>query len=96
MGKAGLYGGTFPRRSRLVKQAAYANPATRCRRCGRTYAEALAKWGKQGAKWQAGHVVDGHPGSPLAPEHAFCNQGAGGRLAKARRHARDEPKSPNS
>jgi len=89
-----LYGGTFPRRSKLVRDAAYENPATRCRRCGKTYAEAVAEWGRKAAAWQAGHVVDGHAGSPLAPEHARCNAAAGGRLGNERRWTAS-PRSPN-
>jgi hypothetical protein len=86
-----LYGGTFKRRSLAVRQAAYANPKTKCRRCGLTYAEGVNLWGEERAAWQAGHVIDGHPGSPLCAEHAYCNQAAGA----AKGHHRDVP-SPNA
>lgn len=91
-----LYQGSYPVRAKIVRDRANADPSTRCRRCRGTYAEAKAKWGAKGAAWQAGHVVDGHPGSPLAPEHAYCNLAAGGRMARARDEAKREPKSPNS
>jgi hypothetical protein len=90
-----LYRGSYPRRSKAVREAAKANPNTRCWRCGKTYAEALRMWGPVKAAWQAGHVVDSHPGSPLAPEHAKCNEAAGGRLGNARRQT-VEPRSPNA
>jgi hypothetical protein len=89
-----LYRGTYARRSKSVREAALANPTTRCWRCGRTYAEGVRLWGAKGAAWQAGHVVDGHPGSPLRAEHAKCNTAAGGRLGHSRRAT--EPTSPNA
>lgn len=92
-----LYRGTYPRRARAVREAAKAKPSTRCWRCGKTYAEGLRLWGPRGAKWQAGHVVDGHPGSPLAAEHAKCNTAAGGRLGSRRRKKAERgPISPNA
>lgn len=91
------YRGTYHRMSMRVRHAAYANPATRCRRCGNTYAEAARLWGPKGAAWQAGHVIDGHPRSALAAEHARCNQAAGGRLSEARRRWRKgQLESPNA
>jgi hypothetical protein len=92
-----LYTGTYPRRAKSVRDAAWANPSTRCWRCKRTYPEAVRLWGKKAACWQAGHVVDGHPRSPLAPEHAKCNTAAGGRLGKAKQTAQGtQPVSPNA
>ena len=87
--------GTYHRRAKRIREAAYANPQARCRRCGRTYAEGLALWGKRDAAWQAGHIIDGHVGSPLAAEHARCNEEAGGRRGQERRMMR-APRSPNA
>lgn len=90
-----LYRGSYPRRSKAIREAAQQNPATRCWRCGRTYIEALRLWGPKGAAWQSGHVVDGHPGSPLAAEHARCNKRAGAKKGgEALR--RPEVLSPNA
>ena len=77
--------GTYHRRSMKVRQAARTDPTTKCWRCGRTYAEAVRLWGQKGAAWQAGHVIDSNPRSPLAPEHARCNTAAGGKLRWQRR-----------
>jgi hypothetical protein len=90
-----LYQGTYPRRAKAVRDAAYSRPGTRCWRCQGTYAEALKHWGPRGAAWQAGHVVDGHPGSPLAAEHAQCNAKAGGKLGKMR-STHNQVRSPNA
>jgi len=87
--------GTYHRRAKRLRALAYANPATLCRRCGKTHAQALALWGERAAAWQAGHVVDGHPGSPLAPEHARCNTSAGGKRGVERKAMR-APRSPNA
>jgi hypothetical protein len=89
-----LYRGTYPRRSRAVRDAAYKNPATLCWRCGRTYADAVKMYGPSGAAWQAGHIVDGHRGSPLAAEHARCNAIAGGRHGREQKRAQFA--SPNA
>lgn len=92
-----LWRGNYPRRAKRVRDAAYANSNTRCRRCGRTRAEALALgWTPRQASWQAGHVVDGERTSPLAAEHAHCNESEGGRHGAAVIHARREPRSPNA
>jgi hypothetical protein len=63
--------GTFAARGRLVRAMAQADSTTRCWRCG-----ALAD---PGDPWQAGHVRDGDPSSPLAAEHRSCNARAGRR-----------------
>jgi hypothetical protein len=89
------WSGSYHRRAKRLREAAYGDPGVRCRRCGLTYAQAVTLWGKQGAAWQAGHVVDGHPGSPLAAEHARCNTSAGGRLGVERK-AKRAPRSPNA
>lgn len=73
--------GDYPKRAAAVRAAAYADPSTRCRRCGRTLAEVLALgWTPRQAGWQGGHAVDGQVGGPLVPEHARCNETAGARL----------------
>jgi len=91
-----LYRGSYPRRAKAVRAAAYARPGTRCWRCHGTYADGLQQWGPKGAAWQAGHVVDGHPGSPLAAEHAKCNAIAGGKVGVARQNTKGHPTSPNA
>jgi len=71
--------GTFQRRSQLVRDAANADPFTRCWRCG--------ELARPGDPWQAGHLVDGAMNSPLAAEHRSCNARAGQKLM-ARRYLR--------
>lgn len=91
------YRGTYHCMSKRVRQAAYADPTTRCRRCGNTYAKAVQLWGVKAAAWQAGHVIDGHRRSALAPEHARCNMVAGAKLGNARRRWKNgERDSPNA
>ena len=77
------YGGSYQLRARAVRAAAYANPLTQCWRCGKT----LSEHGP-GARWDAGHVRDGDPTSPLAPEAASCNRSAGATLGNVRRQQR--------
>jgi hypothetical protein len=91
-----LYRGTYARRSKAVREAAFRNPSTRCWRCGHTYAEGVRLYGAQGARWQAGHVADGNPLSPLAAEHAKCNLKAGGRRGGGNRTQQPGPRSPNA
>lgn len=74
------YGGSYQSRARTVRAAAYADPRTQCWRCGKT----LDEHGP-GARWDAGHVRDGDPTSPLAPEAASCNRSAGAVLGNERR-----------
>jgi len=73
------YRGSFGARSRAVRAAANADPSTRCRRCGLTMAEFVARFPDRKAAWQAGHTVDGHQLSALSPEHAWCNASDGAR-----------------
>jgi hypothetical protein len=40
--------------------------------------------------WQAGHVIDHDPASPLAPEASTCNTSAGATYGNARREPRSE------
>jgi len=76
------YRGTYQQRARRLRDLANADPLTRCRRCGQ-----LAR---KDDPWQAGHVIDGDPSSPLAAEHRSCNVKAG----NAQTHAqRQKPKT---
>lgn len=56
-----------------------------CRRCGRPV--------HPGQRWQVGHVIDRARGGSdhlenQWPEHAYCNESAGGKLGAARSNAR--------
>lgn len=79
------YTGSYEARARRVRDAAYADPTTRCWRCGRTLAEEQARQPDKQVVWHAGHTVDGSSAHPLAPEHSTCNLTAGGRLGVKRR-----------
>lgn len=72
--------GSYQRQARTVRARAYANPDTRCWRCGKTLAEH-----PPGTTWDAGHVHDGQAGGELRPEGSWCNRSAGGRLGNRRR-----------
>lgn len=63
---------SYRRRAQAVRDAANADPRTRCWVCHRTKAE-------HGVEWDAGHVVDGHPDSVLLPECRSCNRSKGAR-----------------
>jgi hypothetical protein len=71
--------GSYQRDAARVRALAYSDPSTRCRRCGLTLAD------KPGDTWDAGHIHDGVPGSPLAPEHSSCNRSAGATEGNRRR-----------
>lgn len=73
------YRGDYAHRAAIVRARAYADPTTTCRRCGKTLAQV------PGSRWDAGHIHDGIPTSPLAPEHDSCNRAAGARLGNQRR-----------
>lgn len=72
----------YQRRAKLVRAAAYANPTTRCWRCGRTLAE-------HRRRWHAGHVIEGDnsPTGPLAPECEPCNLSHGAAYGNRMRNA---------
>lgn len=72
------YAGTYQVDAKRCTDAAYANPATRCWRCGRTLAE-------HRRKWTAGHVEDGRVGGLLLAECEPCNKGRGASLGNRRR-----------
>lgn len=78
MGKAHR-SGDYQRRARIVRQAANADPATTCWRCG------LTLDAKPGDTWDAGHVRSGDPTSPLLPEHSSCNRSHGATEGNRRR-----------
>lgn len=88
MGKPAHYRGTFHVRSRQVREAAAADPLTRCWRCGLTLHEHKPHKTGRPATWTAGHLRDGDPTSPLLPEASTCNKSAGTRLSNERRRAR--------
>ncbi len=68
------YRGTYYRRAKALRDAANADPTTRCWRCGRLAIP--------GDPWQAGHVIDADSSSQLLPEHQSCNVKAGRRRAE--------------
>ncbi len=64
-------------RARIIPPA-YADPTTRCWRCGRTLAEVREV--KPDATWDCGHL----PGGGWAAECSPCNRGAGARERNAK------------
>lgn len=81
--KGAHHRGSYHVTSRRVRQAANADPTTRCWRCGLTLAERRRTHPK--ARWTAGHVVDGQAGGTLLPECSPCNYGNGARLRHRKR-----------
>ena len=73
------YQGDYQTRARALRDAAYADPTTRCWRCGLTLAEFEARHPGRHARWHADHVVPGSRTSPLRPAHASCNTEDGAR-----------------
>ena len=69
-GRKPWHAGSYARRAQAVRNAADANPATRCWRCGLTKAE-------HGRPWQAGHHLDGQIDGMLQAECERCNASAG-------------------
>jgi len=82
------HAGSYGRRAAFVRSQAWAYTDTRCWRCGLTHAEGVARYGEQGARWQAGHVVDGQVDGELRPEHARCNTSAGAAHGNRKREPR--------
>lgn len=70
--------------SRHIRDQAYANPNTRCWRCGRTLTQVREETNPD-ATWDAGHV--GGPDGPRAPECSPCNRADGARTTNAKRTA---------
>jgi hypothetical protein len=87
--------GDYLVRSRDVRDAANADPATRCWRCGKTLREHAPHHNGKPARWTAGHLRDSDPTSPLLPEASTCNYSAGALLGGRRTQAkhRVEPSS---
>jgi len=83
--KPAHYRGRYHVDARRVRRDAYADPATRCRRCGLTLAEFRARHPGRNWRWAAGHVVDGQPGGRLVAEHGYCNSSAGAAMGNRRR-----------
>ena len=71
------YRGSYPDRAKRVRDAANADPSTRCWRSGLTLAEARAQFPGRRIVWQAGHTIDGDSFAPLLPELSHINQAAG-------------------
>ncbi len=66
-----LHDAAHDRRSRVLRARAYADPATRCWRCGRTLAEVKAAEPTRKVVWHAGHT--GGPLEPVLAECSLCN-----------------------
>lgn len=81
--KAAHHRGDYQARAAKVRAWAYANPDTRCGRCGKTLDQH-----PPGDRWEAGHVNDGEVGGPLRPEGRSCNRRAAAQRTNAKRQAR--------
>lgn len=86
--KPAHYRGDYHVRSRRVREAAYADPLTRCWRCKLMLHECKPHRNGKPATWTAGHLIDGDPRSPLLPECSPCNKSAGASHGNALRGAR--------
>lgn len=86
--KPAHYRGTYHVASRRVRDAAYADPSTRCWRCGLRLHECKPHRNGKPARWTAGHLIDSDPTSPLLPECSPCNKSAGAKLGNQRMRAR--------
>lgn len=82
--KAPHHMGTHQVRARQLTALAYANPDTRCGRCGSRLHEPPHK---RGDRWEAGHIVDGQIGGALRPEARSCNRRASAERTNAKRRA---------
>jgi hypothetical protein len=82
--KAPHHRGTHQIRARRLTAYAYANPDTRCWRCGLTLAQHPPHKTGKPARWTAGHVNDGEMGGLLLPEASTCNYAAGAELGNQR------------
>ena len=72
------YRGNYAAQSRAIRAAAYANPAHRCWRCGRTLAEVAEVFPGRKVSWDCGHTGGGIFPALLA-ECSPCNRSDGGR-----------------
>ena len=84
-GKGAHHRGTYHVESRRVRDAANADPTTKCWRCGLTLDAHAPHANGSRPRWQAGHVIDSDPTSPLAPEASTCNSSAGAAVGNMRR-----------
>jgi hypothetical protein len=75
--------GSYHRRSLALVRMAYANPDTRCWRCGRTLTEHPPTLTGNPPRWSAGHVVKGQVDGELRPEVLSCNVRAENEQRKA-------------
>ena len=80
-----LYNADYRRRARAVRQAAWLNPCTPCGRCGKTLAEHPPTATGKRPSWDAGHIRDSDPTSPLQPEVASCNRSSGAAMGNRMR-----------
>jgi len=82
-------------RSRRLRAVWGANPSTVCARCGMTYQQAVAAWGRRAAAWEAGHIRNSTVATSdkdYQPEHSRCNRSAGatyGNNQRLRRNSRE-------
>lgn len=81
------YTGDYATRAARIRGRAYADPTTRCWRCGLTLDEARQQRNRH-IKWQAGHLHDGQVDGPLRAEHSDCNASAGASYGNAKREPR--------
>lgn len=82
------HSGAYQTTARRVVTAAYADPTTRCWRCGLTLAQHKPHHNGRRPWWTAGHLTDSEIDGPLAPEASTCNFAAGGKRAAELRKAR--------
>lgn len=92
--KPAHYAGSYHVQARKVREAAKADPFTRCWRCGKTLAQHPRHKTGRLPHWTAGHVISGMPGGPLAPEASTCNYTAGARLGNRRQRAAQVTRTP--
>ena len=83
--------GSFDRRAKMVRVAAYADPDTRCHRCGFRLNEGPFHRHDHTEKWEAGHVVDGEVDGWLMPETRSCNRRDAARKLNARKRGQRQP-----
>lgn len=78
------YGWRHDQRAKQVRDAANANPLTRCWKCGLTLDQVRAKFPGRRVVWDAGHTIDGDPHCALLAECSPCNRGGGADLTNWR------------
>lgn len=84
--KAPHHKGSYAADAKRVRDAANADPRTRCWRCGHTLGQCQPHRTGRPATWTAGHLNDGETGGLLLPECSTCNVRAGARLGEQRAH----------